>query len=119
MEFKQLNENIQMRVVIKFMRHTFKFWIHQDEGGHTLELDLEKRQKKRQKEFQFHNDRLDMLPLEVYDEVYDTQFKEGRFGFFCTQCNGLALSNIQFWADECDIAVKDGYSNLVSQFSAW
>jgi len=34
---------------------------------------------------------------------FDTFLKEGKVGFFCTECNGLKISNIQLWADDCTI----------------
>lgn len=44
--------------------------------------------------------------------------KEGKIGFFCTQCNGLKLSHIQLWADDCQVVSRDaGYLNLVSPCS--
>lgn len=109
-KLKILNQNINLRVVIKFQLISFKVWIHEDEGNSGPELD----EGKREKEFQFKSDKLDMLPF----TAFDSGFKEGKVGFFCTECNGLKISNIQLWVDDCSIVQKDtGYSNLVSPCS--
>lgn len=44
-----------------------------------------------------------MLPF----KAFDTFLKEGKVGFFCTECNGLKISNIQLWADDCLVVAKD------------
>lgn len=108
--FKPLVLNTNLRIVIKFVMHKFKIWIHEDDGGHSAELD----EIKRDKEFNFKSDKLDMLPF----NSFDTFLKEGKIGFFCTQCNGLKISNIQLWADDCTINQKDAaYPNFVSPCS--
>lgn len=104
-----LNQNNNYRVVIKFQKLSFKVWIHEDEGS-SAELDEDKREE----DFQFKSDKLDMLPF----TIFNSNFVEGKVGFFCTECNGLKLSNIQLWADDCSIQQKDtGIPNLVSPCS--
>jgi hypothetical protein len=108
--FDALNLSTNLRIVIKFVMYKFKIWVHEDDGGHSAELD----ESKREKEFNFKSDKLDMLPF----NSFDTFMKEGKIGFFCTQCNGLKISNIQLWADDCLINEKEeGYPNLVSPCS--
>jgi len=76
----------------------------------TSDLD----ETKRDKEFAYTSDKLAMLPIESYDSF----LKEGKVGFFCTQCNGLKLSNIQLWADDCQVVSKGtGFPNLLSPCS--
>lgn len=96
--YDKLGLNVNLRVVIKFVLYKFDVWIHEDEGGRSSELDEEKRDK----EFKFKSDKID-LPLKAYDLF----LKEGKVGFFCTECNGLKISNIQLWADDCQVLSKD------------
>jgi len=45
--------------VVQFVLYTIKVWVHEDEGGHSPDLD----EGKREAEFNYTNDKLGMLPF--------------------------------------------------------
>jgi len=54
-----LSLNVNVRVVVQFVLYTIKVWVHEDEGGHSPDLD----EGKREAEFNYTNDKLGMLPF--------------------------------------------------------
>jgi len=36
-------------------------------------------------------------------ETFDSGLKEGKIGFFCSDCQGILWSSIQLWCDKCII----------------
>lgn len=51
--FDTLNQNVNLRIVIRFVLMKFSIWIHEDEGVLSSELDEDKRKK----EFDFKSDK--------------------------------------------------------------
>lgn len=80
-----------IRIVIKFETYKFKIWITPETEITSNELDI----KERDKEYERPD------PIEIYNQG----LKEGRIGFFCSDCTSMMISSIQLWCFKC--MVKD------------
>jgi len=73
--------------VIKFDRNKIKIWIHPDSESPMM---TEVNDDERKKELKYQND--------LYKPfiAYDSGMKEGRIGWFCSNCKGLIIKKATF-----------------------
>jgi len=86
-----------MRVILKFKKFKYNISISYEDQPVSDKLDLNLKSKERE-----YN----------HKSFYDVGLKDGKFGFFCHDCQGLLISSLHFYADKCFIKNNNNYKIL-------
>lgn len=93
-KIEYLSMDVYIRVVILFIQNKIKILIYPEETRYTTSVDIDARE-----------DELSQTNhLYPPYEFFDAGMKDGRIGWFGSNCKGLLITRAVFYADACKAA---------------